>query len=49
MSQENVEKLRAAWDAWNRGEFDMSMLDPNVVFEGPCFPTTRPTEATRAC
>jgi ketosteroid isomerase-like protein len=38
MSEENVEKLRAAWEAWNRGEFDMSMLDPNVVFEGTVLP-----------
>ena len=38
MSQENVDRLRASWDAWNRGEFDTSMLDPDVVFEETMLP-----------
>src|SRR5690349_19793654 len=38
MSQENVERLRAVWDAWNRGELDLSMLDPEVVYEDTVLP-----------
>jgi ketosteroid isomerase-like protein len=38
MSQENVDRLRASWDAWNRGDFDVSMLDPEVVFEDTVLP-----------
>jgi ketosteroid isomerase-like protein len=38
MSQENVERLRAVWDAWNRRDFDLSMLDPEVVFEETVLP-----------
>jgi ketosteroid isomerase-like protein len=38
MSQENVDRLRATWDAWNRGDLDLSMLDPEVVFEETVLP-----------
>jgi ketosteroid isomerase-like protein len=38
MSQENVDRLRAVWDAWNRGDLDLSMLDPEVVFEETVLP-----------
>jgi ketosteroid isomerase-like protein len=38
MSQKDVDRLRAVWDAWNRGEFDLSMLDPEVVFEETVLP-----------
>ena len=43
MSQENVENLRAvleAWDpeAWRRGEFDTSLLDPQVIYEDKNLP-----------
>jgi ketosteroid isomerase-like protein len=38
MSQRDVDRLRAVWDAWNRGEFDLSMLDPEVVFEETVLP-----------
>src|SRR3954454_23181176 len=40
MSQENVDRLRAVWDAWNRGELDVSMLDPEVVYEDTVLPDT---------
>lgn len=43
MSQENVETIRAFWDQWNdegwtletwtQGEVDLSLLDPDVVYE----------------
>jgi ketosteroid isomerase-like protein len=47
MSQENVEKLRGfleAWDpkatleAWNRGEADVSLLDPEIAYEDTILP-----------
>jgi ketosteroid isomerase-like protein len=38
MSQRDVDRLRAVWAAWNRGEFDLSMLDPEVVFEETVLP-----------
>jgi ketosteroid isomerase-like protein len=39
MSQENVENLRAFWDAWTPGgEMDMSLLDPDVVYEDSNLP-----------
>ena len=43
MSQENVENLRAvleAWDvqAWKRGGFDVSLLDPEVTYEDTVLP-----------
>jgi hypothetical protein len=38
MSQENVENLRAYWERWNRGEADLSLLDPEVVYEGSNLP-----------
>src|SRR5438874_8479636 len=43
MSQENVENLRAvleAWDiqAWKRGGFDVSLLDPEVTYEDTILP-----------
>jgi ketosteroid isomerase-like protein len=38
MSQENVDRLRAVWDAWNQGDFDLSMLDPEVIFEETVLP-----------
>jgi ketosteroid isomerase-like protein len=38
MSQENVDRLRAVWDAWNRGDLDFSMLDHEVVFEDTVLP-----------
>jgi ketosteroid isomerase-like protein len=43
MPQENVENLRAhleAWDAeaWRRGEFDMSLFDPEVAYEDTVLP-----------
>ena len=38
MSQENVDRLRRVWDAWNRGDFDVSILDPEVLFEDTVLP-----------
>jgi ketosteroid isomerase-like protein len=43
MSQENVESLRAyleawSWEAWRRGEFDTSLLDPDVTYEDSSLP-----------
>jgi len=43
MSQENVENLRAFWEAynpeaWRRGEGDMSLLDRAVVYEDANLP-----------
>ena len=39
MSQENVENLRAFWEAWTPGgEMDMSLLDPDVVYEDSNLP-----------
>src|SRR5919198_3176499 len=38
MSQENVDRLRTVWDAWNRGDLDLSMLDPEVVMEDTVLP-----------
>ena len=43
MSQDHVEKLRVAlddWDfeAWRRGEFDTSFLDPAVTYEDTTLP-----------
>jgi ketosteroid isomerase-like protein len=41
MSQENVNVVRAAYDAWNRGSLEtaLSLLDPQVeVFPPPDFP-----------
>jgi ketosteroid isomerase-like protein len=38
MSQENVDRLRAVWKNWNRGNFDLSMLDPEVVYEDTVLP-----------
>ena len=38
MSQADADRLRAAWDAWNRGDFDVSMLDPEVVYEDTVLP-----------
>ena len=43
LSQEHVEKLRAVlsvWDleAWRRGEFDASVLDPEVAYEDTTLP-----------
>ncbi len=38
MSQENVENLRAFWKKWNRGERDLSILDPEVVYEDSNLP-----------
>jgi ketosteroid isomerase-like protein len=32
MSQENVEIVRRAFDAFNRGEFDPAALDPEIVW-----------------
>ena len=36
MSQENVEVVRAAWDAWNRGDWDewRSYLSPDFELDG---------------
>jgi ketosteroid isomerase-like protein len=36
MSQENVEIVRRAWDAWNRGDWDewRSYLSPDFEFDG---------------
>ena len=36
MSQENVEIVRAAWDAWNRGDWDewRSYLSPDFELDG---------------
>ena len=39
MSDENVESLRAFWDAWTPGEeMDMSILDPEVTYEDANLP-----------
>jgi ketosteroid isomerase-like protein len=39
MSRENVEKLRAFCEAWGTGdEADMSLLDPDVVYEDNVLP-----------
>jgi ketosteroid isomerase-like protein len=38
MSQENAENLRALWEKWNRGETDLSLLDPEVVYEDSNLP-----------
>jgi ketosteroid isomerase-like protein len=39
MSQENVENLRAFWEAWTPGgEMDMSLLDSDVVYEDSNLP-----------
>jgi len=38
MSQENVENLRAFWEKWNQGETDLSLLDPEVVYEDANLP-----------
>ena len=43
MSQENVVNLRAyldtwGWEAWRRGEFDTSLLDPDVTYEDTTLP-----------
>ena len=39
MSQENVERLRAYCKAWETpGEPDLSLLDPDVVFEDDILP-----------
>lgn len=34
MSQQDVENLRRAWDAWNHGDYEsgLSLFDPNVVY-----------------
>jgi ketosteroid isomerase-like protein len=38
-SPENAEKLRAFWEAWTPGgEMDMSILDPDVIYEDPNLP-----------
>jgi len=39
MSQENVENLRAFWEAWTPGEdMDMSILDPEVIYQDANLP-----------
>ena len=39
MSQDNVESLRAFWEAWTPGsEMDMSVLDPDVTYEDSNLP-----------
>src|SRR5919204_2832842 len=39
MSEENVERLRAFCETWgNRGEVDLSLLDPDVVYEDNVLP-----------
>jgi ketosteroid isomerase-like protein len=39
MSQENVESLRAFWDAWRPGgDVDLSLLDPEVTYEDTTLP-----------
>jgi ketosteroid isomerase-like protein len=39
MSQENVEKLRAFCESWGkRDEVDLSLLDPDVIFEDNVLP-----------
>ena len=39
MSQENVESLRAFWEAWHPPEVpDMSQLDPEVTYEDDNLP-----------
>ena len=43
MSQENVESLRTyletwRWEAWRRGEFDTSLLGPDVTYEDTTLP-----------
>jgi ketosteroid isomerase-like protein len=39
MSHENVDRLRAFWEIWEmRGEPDLSLLDPEVVFEDDVLP-----------
>jgi len=36
MSQENVEKVEAAYDAWNKGDFDAAFefADPELEIDG---------------
>ena len=39
MSQENVERLRAVCERWGSGgEADLSLFDPDVVFEDNILP-----------
>jgi hypothetical protein len=39
MSEQNVESLRAFWEAWTPGgEMDMSLLDPKVIYEDSNLP-----------
>jgi ketosteroid isomerase-like protein len=38
MSQADVENLRVWWEKFNRGEFDPSLLDPDVVYEDANLP-----------
>ena len=46
MSQENVERVRAGFEAHNRGDLDalVELYDPEAVFETLCW---EPTAATR--
>jgi hypothetical protein len=38
-AEENAEKLRAFWEAWTPGgEMDMSILDPDVIYEDSNLP-----------
>jgi ketosteroid isomerase-like protein len=34
----NAESLRVFWDRWSRGEDNLSLLDPDVVFEDDNLP-----------
>jgi hypothetical protein len=36
MSQENVEKVRAAYDAWNRNDFDAAFAFADQNWSGSC-------------
>lgn len=39
MSEENVEKVREAWDAWTKGDPGaLSVLDPEVVYDDDMLP-----------
>lgn len=38
MSEENVEKLRAVLEGWNPRDMDMSLLDPEVIYEDTVLP-----------
>ena len=38
MSQADVENLRVWWEKFNRGEIDLSLLDPDVVYEDANLP-----------